>query len=286
MRRFRRLTQLLGMLCGNGYFSFFASQRIYAGQLKGFCLPFLNCYACPMAIFSCPIGSLQHFMAIRAIPLMLLGTLGLIGVLIGRLGCGWACPFGLLQDLLYKIPSRKFHIFVPLTRLKYVILVVLVIAVPFATGAPWFSKLCPYGTLTAGIPWVILNPRDPSTHQAAIAAESIGALFAFKLIILGAFLALFVMVKRPFCRTVCPLGAIFSLFNRFSAVQLSVSAQCRQCGACRDQCPVDLQISENPESGECIRCLNCTACKNVSVELRPFGLKPRSVFEVKEKTYE
>lgn len=278
MTRLRWLTQMLGFFLGNGYFSFFRTGHIYKGPFKGVCVPFLNCYACPMAVFSCPIGSLQHFMTIRAIPLLLIGTLGMIGILVGRMGCGWLCPFGLLQDLLYKIPSRKYGIFQPLLHLKYASLLFLAILIPFATGVPWFSKLCPYGTLTAGIPWVILNPRDPVTQKVAISASSIGFLFALKLVILGVFLALFVMIKRPFCRTFCPLGAIFSLFNRVSIVQLKVTGQCRQCGKCRANCPVDIQISENPVSRECIRCLNCTSCKNVSVEIGPLRTKAKPVF--------
>lgn len=283
MARLRRLTQALGMLAGNGYFTVLFSGHIYKGPLKGICTPFLNCYACPMAVFSCPIGSLQHFMTIRVVPLMLVGTLGMIGAIVGRMGCGWLCPFGLLQDLLYKVPSKKVVIPRLLVRMKYVTLILLVIIIPFATGTPWFSKLCPYGTLTASIPWVLVNPSDPQTGEAAIVPGDIGSLFAVKLVILGIFLALFVMAKRPFCRTACPLGAIFSLFNRFSVVQLKISDSCRQCGSCRDRCPVDIQVSEDANSGECIRCLSCTSCENVKVELSPIWLKPRPTLKIHEK---
>ncbi len=284
MTRLRRLTQVLGMLLGNGYFSVLFTGHIYKGSLKGVCVPFLNCYACPMAVFSCPIGTLQHFMTIRAVPLMLVGTLGMVGALVGRMGCGWLCPFGLIQDLLYKVPSKKAVIPGSLGRMKYVSLVLLVIIIPFATGVPWFSKLCPYGTLTAGLPWVIVNPHDPETGLAPIVPGDIGMLFAVKLVILGGFLALFVMTKRPFCRTTCPLGAILSLFNRFSIVQLKTSGNCRQCGACREQCPVDIQVSEDANSSECIRCLGCTSCEHVQVEIRPIGLKMRPTLKNTRET--
>jgi ferredoxin-type protein NapH len=278
MTRFRRITQAAGALLGNGYFGVMTSGHIYRGSLKGVCVPFLSCYACPLAIFSCPIGTLQHFMTIRAVPFMLIGMLCLIGATVGRLACGWLCPFGLLQDLMYKIPSLKFKIHPALTGLKYATLVVLVLLVPFATGLPWFSKLCPAGTLTAGIPWVLANPHNPVTGETVIDPGDIGPLFAVKLVILGVFLVLFVMTKRPFCRTTCPLGGIFSLFNRFSIVQLKVSHNCRQCGQCKVQCPVDLQVAVEANSPECIRCLSCTSCKHVSVEINTPGLIRRPAY--------
>jgi len=271
------------MMLGNGYFKVLGSGQIYKGPLKGLCVPFLNCYACPMAVFSCPIGSLQHFMTIRAVPLLLIGSLGLIGLLVGRMGCGWLCPFGLIQDLVYKIPVRKVAIPRPLLQLKYVTLMLLVIIIPFATGAPWFSKLCPYGTLTAGIPWVLINPTDARTGASIIAPADVGGLFALKTGILIGFVALFAVAKRPFCRTTCPLGAIWAMFNRFSIVQLKVSSGCRDCGACRRKCPVDIQVSEDTNSGECIRCLGCTSCENVQVELRPLGLRPRPLAQAAER---
>jgi polyferredoxin len=246
----------MGLLMSHGYFTFFQSGQIYKGPLKGICVPFLSCYACPLGIYSCPIGSLQYFMTIHSLPLLMIGFLGIIGISVGRMTCGWLCPFGLLQDLLYKFPSRKKHLPPNLNKIKYLVLITLVFIVPWLTQAPWFSKLCPMGTLTAGLPWVVSNPPG-----------DIGTLFALKLIILVGFLVLFVVSKRPFCKIACPLGAIFSLFNRFSLVQLEVSSSCRNCGHCRKVCPMDLQASLETNSPDCIRCLNCTTCKHVSVKL-------------------
>lgn len=277
----RRFIQAASTLLNNGYLAVLASGHIYRGPLKEVCLPVLNCYACPAAIFACPVGSIQHFVATGAVPLAVIGGLALIGLLLGRMSCGWLCPFGLLQDLLYKIQSPKVQVPQVLGYFKYIVLVVLVLAIPFLTGAPWFSRLCPQGTLTAGIPWVLINPRDPVTGQAIIGA--VGGLFALKLLILGGFLVWFVAAKRPFCRTTCPLGAILSLFNGISLVRLQVAHSCRGCGRCQTLCPVDHRVSESPNSGECVRCLACTACKNVTLALgqpvagvRPAGVPERS----------
>ena len=91
-----------------------------------------------------------------------------VGALIGRFVCGWLCPFGLIQDLLHKIPfSKKITSFRGdriLRKLKYLILIVFVILLPMflvdilGQGAPYFCKLiCPAGTLEGGIPLVLLN---------------------------------------------------------------------------------------------------------------------------------
>lgn len=273
MQKLQRISQALGLVLSNSYVGFVASGQIYQGPLKGFCLPFLSCYACPVATFSCPIGSLQHFMAIRTAPLFLLGMIGLFGILVGRMACGWLCPFGLLQDLLFKIPTRKLSIPYGASYLKYAVLVSLVIIIPFVTGAPWFSKLCPFGTLSAGLPWVLIDAGSTAAGGAAIDVTELGPLFGVKLAILGVFLLLFVVSSRPFCRTTCPLAAILSLLNPFSIVRLKVTPSCRDCGACRLTCPVQLQVSKQANSRECIRCLRCTACKHVVVELTPVGVQ-------------
>jgi len=81
--------------------------------------------------------------------------------------------------------------------------------------------------------------------------------------------------KRPFCRTTCALGTIYSYFNAFSFYQLRVDENCcTRCNRCRDVCPMDIAIYENTRSVECIRCLECTACpcvehRTILADLRP-----------------
>lgn len=270
MERLRRVIQLGGAALSNGYLSALSSGKLYGGPLKGICVPFLSCFACPTATFSCPIGSLQHFATTRTLPLMLIGGIGLVGLTVGRMACGWLCPFGLLQDLMHKLPTRKIAIPRALSRLKYAVLALLVIAIPFLTGDPWFSKLCPMGTLTAGLPWVTINPGD------VIAPDDVGGLFLLKLLILGAFLGLFVIARRPFCRSVCPMGAILGLFNRVSLTRLEVSSKCSGCGRCQARCPVEIKVCEEPDSPECVRCLSCTSCANVRLRPRFAGREPVS----------
>jgi len=273
----RRICQGLCAALTNSYWFSLVSRTIYQGPLKGFCVPGLNCYACPLALFACPIGTIQHFVAHGAyyITLYTIGILGITGALVGRMACGWICPFGLLQDLLFKIRSRKFSLPRWLSYGKYAALGILVLAIPFVTKQPWFCKLCPAGGLEGAIPMLIL---DPSLR------ELLGPMFALKMLIVVFFLAAMVTVKRPFCRAACPLGAIFSFFNRASIFRLSVDqAKCTKCNKCYRVCPMDIKVYENPNAADCIRCLDCKdVCPEsaISYTLSGFPLKePKEAIE-------
>lgn len=163
MTRLRWLIQTLVAFGTNAYLLFpFGGSVIYQGPLKAVCHPGLNCYSCPGALLSCPVGAFQNFMAslrytgggIPKVGAIVIGYLGFIGTVVGRLTCGWMCPFGFIQDLLHKIPTRKFALWKPLRWVKHGILLVLVIIMPIfivdvsGLGHPWFCKLlCPAGTL-------------------------------------------------------------------------------------------------------------------------------------------
>ncbi len=261
----RRLTQFASLLTTNAYTGAFVAGSIYRGPAKGFCVPFLNCYACPTAVFSCPIGALQHFAAMGAVPFYLLGFLLLMGLTVGRTACGWLCPFGLIQDLMNRLPSPKFTLPRRLKYVKYPVLILMVGVLPYLTGEIWFSKVCPAGTLFAGIPWVVWNPVNPETG-APVLSGGPGIMFYFSLLILALFLAWFVLVKRPFCRVFCPMGAILALFSRFSPVGIEVRKACDGCNSCRSLCPMDLDPGLDFDSEECIRCFECTRCDHVRVK--------------------
>lgn len=262
----RRASQLFGLLITNLYISVLFQKEIYKGPFKAVCVPFLYCHACPTATFSCPIGALQHYMAIHQFPFFLLGHFILIGLLVGRMACGWLCPFGLLQELMYKIKSRKIKIPKIFSLLPILFLLVLAMALPYFTTEHWFSKLCPIGTLVAGIPWVTWNPINPTTGSPTIEPGTVGLLFVIKILILLGLLILFVYALRPFCRYICPMGVFWGFFNKISILKLNVSSKCNhKCNSCNKRCPEDLKVYEDPDSPDCIRCLECVSCKNVKV---------------------
>ncbi len=265
LSRARTWMQLAGTILSNSYLGTLFTRTVNTGLTKGACVPFLNCYACPTALFSCPVGTLQHFMAIQVVPFYLLSFIALIGLTIGRMGCGWVCPFGFVQDLMYKIKSRKYEIPSRYKYVKYLVLLVLVIVIPYKTGEMWFSKLCPAGTLFAGIPWAIWNPVQSKTGLHVL-PDGPGVLFYVALFILMMFLIWFVISKRPFCRLFCPMGALLALFSRFSMVRLELGDGCDGCNKCSDICPMELDVTVEYNSEECIRCLECTKCGYVNLK--------------------
>ena len=93
----------------NSHVSGFVTGKIYTGKLKNVCVPGLNCYSCPGAVGACPIGSLQAVVGSWNFKMAyyVVGFLIFIGAIFGRLICGFLCPFGLIQDLLNKIPFPK-----------------------------------------------------------------------------------------------------------------------------------------------------------------------------------
>lgn len=269
--RLRLAVQLCFTAVSNGYLRGFVEGKIFTGKSKLVCVPGLNCYSCPGALGSCPLGSLQATLGDRnyKFAFYVLGFLMLFGALLGRLVCGWLCPFGLVQDLLYRIPFVKKLKKLPGDRflkwLKFVLLAVLVILLPlfavdvFGQGKPWFCEyVCPSGTLMAGIPLVAVNEGLRAV---------IGWLYAWKVALLIVILLLSVLVYRPFCRYLCPLGAIYGLFNPVALYRYRIDAEkCTKCGACQRACKLDIKTFEKPNSIECIRCGDCTsACPHGAI---------------------
>ena len=198
----------------------------------------------------------------------------LIGVLLGRVVCGFLCPFGWFQELLHKIPSpklstRKLRF---LTYLKYIILAVFVIVLPMTVvnevglGDPFFCKyICPAGILEGGIP---LSVADPAIRA------SLGELFTWKSCILLGIVVLAVFFYRPFCKWICPLGAFYALFNKVSLYRFRIDAdKCTSCGACSKVCKMDVDVFRTPNHTECIRCGDCIrTCPHQAI-CRTFSLK-------------
>lgn len=287
VHRFRHWFQAAWFALTNGYAAGFVEGRIYTGKSKVLCVPGLNCYSCPGALASCPIGSLQAVLDSGKFRFScyMFGILMLFGSVLGRFICGWLCPFGLVQDLLYKIPLPKNIKFLQkkknmpghkvLVYLKYVVLLVFVILLPSLVvgitgmGDPWFCKyICPSGTLFGGIPLVATNP---------MLAAAVGALFNWKMFVLIVIVVLSIKYYRPFCKYLCPLGGIYGLFNPVALYRFQVDKEkCIGCQKCQKVCKMDIPVWKSPNSIECIRCGDCkSAC--------PTGAITSTVDRIKEK---
>lgn len=261
--------QFLATLLTNIHLPNFFKGKIYQGSGKTVCVPGLNCYSCPGAAGSCPIGALQAVIGSSKFRFSyyITGFLILLGVLLGRFICGFLCPFGWFQDLLHKIPGKKFSTkkLRPLRYLKYAVLLILVLILPAVItnsagmGNPFFCKyLCPQGVLEGAIPLAL---ADSGIRSA------LGSLFAWKSVVLITVIVLSILFYRPFCKWICPLGAFYSLFNRVSLFQMQVDeSKCISCGKCQKACKMDVDVTQSPNHPECIRCGACIhACPTQAV---------------------
>ncbi len=275
LSRFRGWIQAAATLLTNIHVPNFAKGGIYQGAGKTVCVPGLNCYSCPAASGACPIGALQSVVGSSkfSFSYYVVGTLILIGVLLGRFVCGFLCPFGWLQELLHKIPGKKLSTkkLKPLTYVKYAVLLFAVVLLPVlivndvGMSDPFFCKyICPMGVLEGAIPLAIVNTGIRS---------ALGQLFAWKLIILIAAVVLSVLFYRPFCKWICPLGAFYALMNKVSLLGVQVDQRiCVSCGSCAKACRMDVDVRRSPNHAECIRCGKCiSACPVDAVSFR-YGL--------------
>jgi len=200
------------------------------------------------------------------------GVVMLVGAVGGRFACGWICPFGLLQELIWR-PRRARPLPAGARFGKYGVLVVFVVLLPlvlaYPASPPFCKWICPAGTIEAGVPLV---GHDKLTGGVSL---PVGLLFAWKMLLALAILAASLVISRFFCRAICPLGALWGLFNRVSLFALRVDSQaCTRCGFCRGVCPVDISVFEDANSPECIRCLRCLECPEGAVKL---VFRPRAV---------
>lgn len=262
----RRLIQIYAALLFNANIKGFFTGNIYTGKTKYLCVPGLNCYSCPGATGACPLGALQNALASSgtAAPYYVLGIIILFGVLLGRTICGFLCPVGLGQELLYKIKtpklekSRVTRIF---SYLKYVLLAVFVVAIPLIYGlmdsevggpVPAFCKyICPAGTFGGAI-GLLINPGNADKF------EMLGPLFTWKFCVLVAIVVACIFIFRCFCRFLCPLGALYGFFNKIALLGVKLDKnKCTDCGLCVSHCKMDVHRVGDHE------CINCGECMDV-----------------------
>ncbi len=270
----RKIIQLYSALLFNVNFKGFLTGNIYQGNTKKMCVPGLNCYSCPGAVGACPLGSLQGAIsADRSTLYYMCGILVIFGVMLGRMICGWLCPFGLIQELLYKIKTpklKKNKVTRLLSYFKYVVLVFFVFIVPIMyafrdTPLPAFCKyICPAGTLEGGI-GLLSNKANASYFSM------LGPLFTWKFLILISVVVTSIFIFRMFCRFICPLGALYGFFNKISFFGIKVdNSKCTNCSLCISKCKMDIKkVGDH----ECISCGECiSVCPTKAISFKGSGL--------------
>jgi ferredoxin len=252
----RRIVQLYTALLFNANIKGWFNGQIYQGPTKKLCVPGLNCYSCPGATGACPMGSLQNALidSKTRMPTYIVGIIILFGLILGRTICGWLCPIGLGQELLYKIKTPKVkkskatRVF---SYFKYVILIFLVVILPLSMAVPGFCEfICPAGTFQGGLGLLPNKVREDLLGQ-------LGPIFTWKFIVLVAVIVMSIFMFRFFCRFLCPLGALYGLFCKIAMLGLKVDKnKCTDCGLCIKVCKMD---TKKVGDHECIQCGECIA---------------------------
>jgi ferredoxin len=253
----RKLIQLYAALLYNANIKGFFSGRIYKGATKNICVPGLNCYSCPGAVGSCPLGALQNALTASGTrtPAYIFGTIILFGLLLGRTICGWLCPVGLAQELLYKIKTpklKKSKATRALSYLKYFLLIALVVILPMFFAIPGFCEyVCPAGTFEGGV-GLLSNANNEGLLQ------NLGPLFSWKFTLLVIIVVASIFIFRVFCRFLCPLGALYGFFCRIALLGVKLDKdKCTDCGLCITACKMDIKKVGDHE------CIHCGACISV-----------------------
>jgi len=234
----RKVSQILGFISLNLGFTTILK--------TGILCPALYCYDCPLAIFACPIGTLQHFVALKTLPLYAGGTLGLFSSLLGRAYCSWFCPFGAFQEIISAL-NRKKRKLPSVPWIKFAVLAG-VLALAYMTAETVFCRFCQSGSLFATLPYLITQSLNPIP---------LGVWIHFATLIL-VILAVFIFGKI-WCRYLCPLGAVFGGFNKVSALSMKVDlSSCSGCKMCLNSCPMEIKdVNAIGSSTDCIRCGKC-----------------------------
>ena len=260
----RRIIQLYSALLHNAYIKGFITGDMYLGNTKKMCVPGLNCYSCPGAIGACPLGSLQNAMIESSVrtPSYVLGILALFALMLGRTICGWLCPVGLGQDLLYKIKTpklKKSKITRILSYFKYVLLIALVVILPLSFAIPAFCEyICPAGTFEGGL-GLLSNVKN----QTLLAV--LGPLFTWKFAVLVAVIVGSVFIFRFFCRFLCPLGALYGFFCKLALIGVKLDKnKCTDCGLCIGVCKMDVKKVGDHECIHCGECISVCPAKAIS----------------------
>lgn len=217
-----------------------------------------NVYPSPHSL--CPFGGLatlyslletgEFIHRVHSSAVFLLLAVILTAVLAGRAFCGRLCPFGTVNEWLYRagrkaglkerpvIPERFHH---KLKYLKYVVLILL-LYYTWTAGKLVYRAWCPWSAF--------MTVFDPLEIIDDILMGGV---------ILVILLALSVFVERFFCKYLCPLGAAIAIFNRFSLIKPERQDSCIQCGVCDRACPAKIKISQTRvvTDSECIHCYRC-----------------------------
>jgi len=181
---------------------------------------------------------------------ILMIIIGSLSILLGPVFCGWVCPLGSIQEWIGNIGKKifklKYNTFIPYKAHKYLrflryIVLAIVVYMTAIYGELLFQNIGPY--------YALFNMWSGEATTASI-------------VLLGFILVGSLFVERPWCKYLCPLGALIGISNRISIFKISRdNTKCVSCKICDDVCPMNIKVSDTDyvKSSQCIRCMKCTS---------------------------
>jgi len=288
----------------------------YLSDMVSNALPALSCAYDPVASDYCVLIPTQHQLNHRVgeaivqmqgfafkmlLPLFFTFiNFFILFVILNKAFCGWICPLGTIQELIYRLGrklGRPLHSLKPyqtgkVRPIKWLMLVGLVMALPLMAGlgvtphetGDAFCEVCPSRVIT--------SMAAGTTEELAVGTSSFtdtvfGAIRAF---LVGFIIIAALAVRQPFCR-ICPMLSLHALFRRLSLTRL-VKVQndhCEKCGICTKACPMDIpeiwtEHGSKAFNEDCILCGRCAEyCPQDSVISIKTG--PFTVFESSRDYY-
>ena len=236
----RRITQCASLIF-LGEFSFYGIFRC------PFAVPYVSCGNCP--VIQCPGRKL--WLAFWII-------LPVSAIIFGRAFCGWACPGGLISELLGEISLLRGKVKGTLDNVlssgKYIVLVGSFMVFYFMDNPRW------------AIP---IRTGD-FYNSVKLTFEHAETIWILKTIFILGGLCLAILIPRLWCRYLCPTGGVLDILKRFSIFKYFKTKKCNDCDKCRELCELQTQPAET-------NCTNCGACSNICpIDAIKFGVKKRS----------
>ena len=222
----RRITQ--------GAFLIFLGEFAFYGIFRcPFAVPYVSCGNCP--VMQCPGRKLWFGFWIM---------LPVSAIIFGRFFCGWACPGGLVSELLGKVSLMRGKIKGTLEKVlsqgKYLMVAVSFVVLFFLNNPRWAIPIRAGNFFNA----------VKLTFEHADNFWIVRTLF----ILLG--LALAIVIPGFWCRYLCPTGGILEVFSKFSLLKYFTTKDCNDCDTCRELCDLETRPLE-------INCTNCGACDTI-----------------------
>ena len=201
-----------------------------------------------------PLAGLEVTLATGAMTTTMLIGMGILivtALLLGRVFCGWVCPVGLileLADSLHKRVRKHLHAKRSERHLPH-------------SCKYWVLAICLF------LSWFSSVPVFTSISPINLSTLTFLRLPALVVSLLGVLIVVELFVPRVFCRSLCPLGALYAVLGKVAPFKVRVVGQERfRCKQCTSSCPMGIDVMgdyvmagrQAVDSADCTRCGSCT----------------------------